>query len=163
MNWDAIGAIAELLGSVVVLVTLGYLAVQVRHSRHLLEENRKIALSQVYQSRSDTRREFAILVSDSTHLAELLGRIGWDLGEKPDFDKLSREDRVRLRAHYSHIYFHQENNLYQHEIGLLDERTYKLTGETIRYFMPYWKKLNVSGTGSIEEWYEKNSGDGAQQ
>jgi hypothetical protein len=74
---------------------------------------------------------------------------------------LTDEDRVRLRAHYSSIYFHQENNLYQHETGLLDERTYKLTGETIRFLMPYWTRLNVSGTGSIEEWYENDSGGDA--
>jgi len=36
MNWDAIGAIGQMLGSVAVLVTLGYLAVQVRHSRTAL-------------------------------------------------------------------------------------------------------------------------------
>jgi hypothetical protein len=33
MNWDAIGAVGELLGSVAVLVTLVYLAIQVRHAR----------------------------------------------------------------------------------------------------------------------------------
>jgi len=33
MEWDAVGAIGEVLGSVAVLVTLGYLAVQVKHAR----------------------------------------------------------------------------------------------------------------------------------
>jgi hypothetical protein len=33
MNWEAIGAVGELLGSLAVFVTLGYLAVQVRHAR----------------------------------------------------------------------------------------------------------------------------------
>ena len=33
MNWDAIGAIGEILGAVAVVVTLTYLAVQVRHAR----------------------------------------------------------------------------------------------------------------------------------
>jgi hypothetical protein len=42
MNWDAIGAIGQVLGSVAVFITLGYLAVQVRHQR---QENRR-ALSQ---------------------------------------------------------------------------------------------------------------------
>jgi hypothetical protein len=94
MNWDAI---AELIGSLVVLATLGYLAVQVRYSRNLLEENRKIALSQVYQARSNTRRENARHVSDSTHLAELLGRIGFDQGEPLDLEKV-KHIRNRLRG-----------------------------------------------------------------
>ena len=33
MNWDAIGAIAELLGAVGVIASLVYLATQIRHSR----------------------------------------------------------------------------------------------------------------------------------
>ena len=36
MNWEAIAAIGQMLGSVAVFVTLGYLAVQLRHSRTAL-------------------------------------------------------------------------------------------------------------------------------
>ena len=36
MNWEAIAAIGQMLGSIAVLVTLGYLAVQLRHSRTAL-------------------------------------------------------------------------------------------------------------------------------
>ena len=33
MNWDAIGAVGEMLGAIAVFVTLGYLAVQVKRAR----------------------------------------------------------------------------------------------------------------------------------
>lgn len=33
MNWDALAAVGEMLGSVAVLVTLGYLTLVVRHAR----------------------------------------------------------------------------------------------------------------------------------
>lgn len=33
MSWEAVGAIGQMLGSIAVFITLGYLAVQVRHSR----------------------------------------------------------------------------------------------------------------------------------
>jgi hypothetical protein len=33
MNWEAIGAIGEILGALAVVLTLGYLAVQIRYSR----------------------------------------------------------------------------------------------------------------------------------
>ena len=43
MNWDAIGAIAEVLGAVAVLATIIYLAIQVRGAReelrHSIEQN----------------------------------------------------------------------------------------------------------------------------
>ena len=55
MNWEAIGAIGERVGAFAVFATLVYLAVQVRHSKALLERNEKISLSQVHQARTDTR------------------------------------------------------------------------------------------------------------
>ena len=39
MNWDAIGAIAELLGAIGVIASLVYLAGQIRHSREQLEQD----------------------------------------------------------------------------------------------------------------------------
>ncbi|MEM7099018.1 MAG: hypothetical protein AAF541_12225 [Pseudomonadota bacterium] len=38
MNWDALGAIAELLGAIAVFATLAYLAVQVRQSNIVTKE-----------------------------------------------------------------------------------------------------------------------------
>lgn len=39
MNWDAIGAIAELLGAIGVIVSLVYLATQIRQSREQMAHN----------------------------------------------------------------------------------------------------------------------------
>jgi hypothetical protein len=39
MNWEAIGAIGQLIGAVAVLATLIYVAVQVRYAKHQLEIN----------------------------------------------------------------------------------------------------------------------------
>jgi len=65
MNWDAIGAVGELLGSFVVLVTLGYLAIQVRHAR---AEARR-ALS---QGRMEANRALLLLDLDDQNLAARL-------------------------------------------------------------------------------------------
>jgi hypothetical protein len=42
MNWDAISALAELAAAVTVLLTLVYLAVQIRHSSSLVAQNNKL-------------------------------------------------------------------------------------------------------------------------
>jgi hypothetical protein len=42
MNWDAIGAIGEVLGAAVVVLTLGYLAVQVRHAKAATADQSRI-------------------------------------------------------------------------------------------------------------------------
>ena len=39
MNWDALGAVVELLSAIGVIATLGYLGIQVRHSKNATEAN----------------------------------------------------------------------------------------------------------------------------
>ena len=39
MNWDAIGGIGEIVGATAVVVTLAYLAVQIKHSTKLAQSN----------------------------------------------------------------------------------------------------------------------------
>ena len=53
MNWDEVGAIGQVLGSLAVFITLGYLAIQVRHARKEMQRS-------LSQSRSDGVRELAM-------------------------------------------------------------------------------------------------------
>ena len=73
MNWDAIGAIGELPGSGAVLVTLGYLAVQVRHARS--EAQRALG-----QGRMEANRE---LISLELHDLKPRTKIDSALGLEP--------------------------------------------------------------------------------
>ena len=49
MNWDAVGAIAELLGAVGVIASLVYLATQIRHSREQMSQNTRAMRSSAFQ------------------------------------------------------------------------------------------------------------------
>jgi hypothetical protein len=55
MNWDEIGAIGQVLGSIAVFVTLAYLSIQVRHARDEVERsishNRLDSVRQVLTNR----------------------------------------------------------------------------------------------------------------
>ena len=42
MNWDAAGAIGEIVGALAVVVTLGYLAVQVRSAREVAADSNRL-------------------------------------------------------------------------------------------------------------------------
>jgi len=46
VNWEAVGAIAEILGAIAVIATLGYLAIQIR-------ENTRSTTASIYQSAMD--------------------------------------------------------------------------------------------------------------
>ena len=56
MNWDAIAAVGQMLGSVAVFVTLGYLAVQVRHARDEVRRSistaRSVAIRELHLTRA---------------------------------------------------------------------------------------------------------------
>lgn len=88
MNWEAIGAIAEILGAVAVLVTLAYLAVQVRHVR---EQNQSNALDHIIEALND----FAGHIAESESLAGIITR------GRVSYSALSDEERLRFDTiHY---------------------------------------------------------------
>jgi hypothetical protein len=60
MNWEALGAIGEIVGAVAVVVTLGYLAVQIRQNTRNIQSNTQALRLAAYDSfvtnASDLRR-----------------------------------------------------------------------------------------------------------
>ncbi len=58
MNWDALGAVAELLGAIAVFLTLAYLTVQVRQNSKALELQNEFSAAQIMQARTDTVMSF---------------------------------------------------------------------------------------------------------
>jgi hypothetical protein len=76
MNWDAIGAVGQVLGSIAVFITLGYLAVQVRHARQEAQR----ALS---QGRAEAHRDLLAQVSDARVLRVQL-KADTALGAQPN-------------------------------------------------------------------------------
>ena len=71
MNWDALGAIAELLGAIAVFLTLAYLTVQVRQNSKALELQNKFSAAQIMQARTDTLTPVIATSSSVENLAAL--------------------------------------------------------------------------------------------
>jgi hypothetical protein len=69
MNWEAVSAIADVFASIAVLVTLIYLALQVRQAKD------QITLAG-QRHRADAARDVLSSVSDSDHLAPILAKLG---------------------------------------------------------------------------------------
>jgi hypothetical protein len=93
MNWDAIGALAELAGAVGVIITLVYLAVQIRQSSSLVAQNNKLLDVSVANSIIDAQNELSrILACDQTVAGVfwkgLDDRSSLPDGEKKQFDSL---------------------------------------------------------------------------
>ena len=70
-----LGALGEFVGAIVVVVTLGYLAVQIRQSTHQMEENRKLALAQTYQMRADALQEMLVRAAESDRIGPIITKL----------------------------------------------------------------------------------------
>jgi hypothetical protein len=64
VNWDAVGALAELAGALGVILTLGYLAVQIR-------QNSKLLSASVADSSRDAYNELGRILGTSTDAARV--------------------------------------------------------------------------------------------
>lgn len=58
MNWEAAGGIGELTGAMAVVVTLVYLAIQVRHSKDALDVNSRETRAATTQAALDSEMFF---------------------------------------------------------------------------------------------------------
>lgn len=107
MNWEAIGAMSEIIGALAVVITLAYLAVQIRQNNDLL--------------RSESRQ---VLVSnDVTSL-----RAGMELADVfakfVSESELSAEEQLRMSFMFALDLRNREFEYFQYKNGLLDEETW---------------------------------------
>jgi hypothetical protein len=115
MSFQDWGAIGEVVGAVAVVVSLLYLAMQIRI------QNREARLSTINSSLSEWNSLLS-LVADNSELANI-----WNRGLKNE--ELSEDDEVRFRA-FANSYFRVVEGLYlQHLEGRLDDRLWHGIGK----------------------------------
>ena len=73
MNWDEVGAIGQMLGSIAVFLTLGYLAVQVRHARDEVTRSILLTRAEMVRHQSMTLATDVGLTSLQTKATVALG------------------------------------------------------------------------------------------
>lgn len=90
MNWDAIGAISELLGALAVVVTLIYLSRQIQHSTRQGE-------IEAFRHTWDNLNQICDVFAESTEKAEIIVRGRQDLASLNDEEALVFEHiHIRL-------------------------------------------------------------------
>jgi hypothetical protein len=120
VNWEAIGAIAELLGAVGVIASLVYLATQVRQSRDQMRENTRALQAGAYQEASDSLSE-SINTAVSTPGFARTFRCAL-----ADFESLSEDDAFHFSVWINNLWRRYDNVYYQHRMGLLDKNRWEL-------------------------------------
>ena len=105
MNWDAIGAIGEIIGALAVLITLIYLSIQIR-------QNTRVARSTVRQAISESSQTAASDVINNADVAKLFyGDINGEKVEGLDWFRLQARC-WRDMHHYENVYFQATEGLF---------------------------------------------------
>ena len=118
MNWEAIGAIGEILGAAGVIVSVTYLAIQIRQNTRGIEVAAR-------QTRGDAARDVLRPLSDG-RIAPIMATFSYAEGGFADYGLANQEDNVRLDA-----WCHQWMRTEEHDFGALTGEALKTDGHPI--------------------------------
>jgi hypothetical protein len=147
MDWNAIGAIGEILGAVAVVISLGYLATQIRSNTSAL---RRAASRDAV---AGVNGWFAsITIDDAT--ANLFARGVEDLGS------LGTDEIARFRFIYFQLFKVIEDMHFQYEEGVLDREQWEGWRWIASQYLAspggqkYWGIVNRAFSTRFREFYE---------
>ncbi len=143
-----LGALGEFLGSIAVLATLVYLAMQIRQNTRTMDESKKLALAQTYQMRSDALQMMLVHAADSEHIGPIITKL--TAAGYPDvtssLDQLSKEELGRFRQWQIAQHTHWDNMFFQYQQGFIDEEYYRDSFRVrVGRLAPIWNALNIAG------------------
>ena len=122
MNWEALGAIGEIVGAVAVVLTLGYLAVQIR-------QNTRAIRAAAHQETTRDVSDFVSRVADNADVARIL-RVGLH-----DWDKLDDDERMRFSMLLFRAFFNFQHLFSLHREGTLDPEYWASQWQVMLWYM----------------------------
>lgn len=126
MNWDAVAAIGEIVGAGAVLITLVYLAIQIKH---LKKQTESTTLDHII----DALNDFAGRIAESDSLASIINR------GRASYDSLDDDEKIRFEMIHMFLlnnlesWYLQQKNLEE----VMGEHTFENIESNIRYFCEY--------------------------
>jgi hypothetical protein len=142
MNWQAVGAIGEILGALAVLITLVYLSKQIRQNTRSMDETRKVELARNRTQTVQLRTDWMLTEAGSDTIVEMYERLneaGWP--DPRSLEILTPAELGRLRRLQRVNVLINTNARYQHELGLIDDASYQSSDLVLKRMKPAWVAL----------------------
>ena len=143
-----LGALGELLGAVGVIVTLVYLAVQIKQNTRSMGESKRLALAQTYQMRADALQGMLVQAASSTTIGPLIVKLT-EMGYPDDgtaLKRLTASERGIFKQWQIAQHTHWDNMFYQYQQGFLDPEYYEDEFKVrVRRLAPTWRALGLLG------------------
>jgi len=118
MNWEAVSAIAALVGAIAVVGTLVYLAVQIKQSKEALEANTKALRAQAISDVTRNVHEHSHMLLQGQDVAAALSRWASD-------GDLESHDAILMDFFFGAVIVARQNEYLQWKQGLLDEDVFR--------------------------------------
>lgn len=147
MNWEAFGAIAETVGAIAVIVTIAYLAVQIRQNTTAL---RSSATNEVNQQLANLYAD----VSIHSEVASIFVRGSYDP------TKLDQFETARYFAMMQRVMFILQNVVLQTKDNLLDQEILYSWSRIVRAlasmpgFEPFWEERKFVLSPEVQRYVE---------
>ena len=130
MNWDAIGALSELIGAAGVIASLVYLGAQIRHNSRGVEEQVRALRLQSYDSAGADFSALRLHISSSPQLASVWRRA------KESYGVLEPDERAQANELLTELLWAYQNILSRMEHGADDD----VLKQLVAVNMTYWFK-----------------------
>lgn len=138
MNWEAIGIVADIVEAAAIILTLGFLTVQVK--------GEKLA------RRAQTREEFARARRNSLEMILRYPELGRARNKSRRGEKLTQEDRDVL-FWYVALYLRDfENSVYQYDLGSLDVEEFDRVRELANVFFRDESEFNSMAKNIVNDY-----------
>lgn len=136
---ETLGNIGDFLGGLGVIITLGYLAIQIRQNSRLVEQSTQLAHAQALRESNLTETSLLAIAQDA-ELSKIIGR------GLASFNGLSSDEKLRFTfAFGSLISALAVNHSQQTTLGILEDSRISTQVQTLRGFL---------GTPGGKEWWE---------
>lgn len=143
-NTDKLNAWLTLGANIGVLIGLILLVVE-------LDQNSDVVRAQIHQARSDNFESFMAELADTEHLQPALTKFRAAGGSRDlsSLQKLTPDERERVRTYYNGRLMGYDNLYYQYKNGFLDEEYYDIrVVSTVRNLAPLWSELGLIRLGN---------------
>ncbi len=138
MTLNDLAAIAEIISAIAVVITLIYLAIQVRHGKESLDANTKAIRGQVISDVTKNVQDHISTIVQGQNVAEVMRKMGAD-------ESLEPSDAIVLDMTLTAIFVARQNEYFQWRQGMLDEAVFR----SLHHIT-----LTILGTKSGKHWWE---------
>lgn len=146
MNWEAVIAVVEVAGLLAIVISLIYLAIQVRQNSELIRQNTFVARSAMTHETSVTYSRFFEIIAENGALSNIYRRA-------TNSEELDSDEKIRFEALLEVYFTSLEDSDHQYQSGLYFDETDDT--DLVEFLAPAFREMLDSPLG--REWWERTA------